>query len=132
MRIVNLVRDFRDAEARPSRASFEVADVSVAGQSEPAIRTIAPSRLIFVLPVPRRSAFAARVAIDGGVDGAPPQPLRFRVGISDDRIFEQLADVLLTPGVQAGWTELAPICRPMPAGSGAYSIVRKSGGGDSC
>jgi hypothetical protein len=100
------VRDFRDAEARPSRAAFEVADVSMSGESEPAIRTIAPSRLMFVLPVPRRSTFAARVAIDGGIDGAPPQPLRFRVGVSDDRIYEQLGDVLITPGVQTGWTEL--------------------------
>jgi hypothetical protein len=106
VRIVNLVRDVRDAEARPSRASFEVGDVAVAGRSEPAIRTIAPSRLIFVLPVPRRSTFVAQVAIDGGIDGAPPQPLRFRVGVSDDRIYEQLADVVLTPGVQTGWTPL--------------------------
>jgi hypothetical protein len=106
VRIVNLVRDVRDAEARPSRAAFEVADVSVAGRSEPGIRTMAPSRLIFVLPVPRRSAFVAQVAIDGGVDSAPPQPLRFRVGVSDDRIYEQLADVVLTPGVQTGWTPL--------------------------
>lgn len=106
VRIVNLVRESRDAEARPSPDAFEVADVSISGHSEPAIRTVAPSRLIFVLPVPRRSTFAARVAIEGGVDGAPPQPLRFRVGVSDDRIYEQLADVLLTPGVQTGWTEL--------------------------
>jgi hypothetical protein len=106
VRIVDLVREFRHAaEARPSRDSFEVADVSLSGQSEPAIRTIAPSRLVFVLPVPRRGVFVARVAIDGGVDDAPPQPLRFRVGVSDDRIYEQLADVLLTPGVQTGWTE---------------------------
>jgi hypothetical protein len=106
IRIVDLVRESRDAEARPSRDAFDVADVSISGQSQPAIRTIAPSRLIFELPVPRRSTFAARVAIDGGVDGAPPQPLRFRVGVSDDRIYEQLADVLLLPGVQTGWTEL--------------------------
>jgi hypothetical protein len=106
VRIVDLVRDFRDAEARPSRAAFEVTDVSVAGQSEPSIRTHAPSRVTFVLPLPRRSTFAARVAIDGGIDGGPPQPLRFRVGVSDDRVFEPLADVLLTPGVAAGWTQL--------------------------
>jgi hypothetical protein len=106
VRIVDLLRDFRDAETRPSPTAFELTDVSVSGQSEPAIRTIAPSRLIFVLPIPRRSTFAVRVAIDGGIDGAPPQPLRFRVGVSDDRIFEQLAEVLLTPGVPAGWTEL--------------------------
>jgi hypothetical protein len=103
---VDLVRDFRDAEARPSRAAFDVADVEVGGQSEPAIRTNAPSRLIYVLPVPRRSTFAARVALESGSDGAPPPPLRFRIGVSDDRIYEQLASVVLTPGAQTGWTDL--------------------------
>ena len=106
VQVVNLVREARDTEARPSRDAFEIGDVSLFGQSGPAIRTIAPSRLIYVLPIPLRSAFVARVALDGGVDGAPPQPLRFRVGVSDDRIYEQLADVLLRPGVQTGWTEL--------------------------
>jgi hypothetical protein len=106
VRIVDLVRLLPDAEARPSRAAFEVADVAMSGQSEPAIRTLAPSRLIYVLPVPRRSSFVARVALDGGVDGQPPQPLRFRVGVSDDRVYEPLAEVLLTPGVQTGWTAL--------------------------
>jgi hypothetical protein len=106
IRIVNLVRDLRVAEARPSPAAFEVADVSIAGRSEPAIRTIAPSRLVFVLPVPRRSTFTARVAIDGGMNGMSPQPLRFRVGVSDDRIYEQLAEVLLTPGIHTGWTDV--------------------------
>ncbi len=78
----------------------------MSGQSEPAIRTSAPSRLIYVLPVPRRSVFVARVALERGIDGAPPQPLRFRVGVSDDRIYEQLAAAVLTPGVQTGWTDL--------------------------
>ncbi len=100
------MRDFRDTEARPSRAAFEVADVEVAGQSEPAIRTNAPSRLIYVLHVPRRSTFVARVALERGSDGAPPQPLRFRVGVSDDRIYEQLATAELAPGGQTGWTDL--------------------------
>ena len=106
IRIVDLVRDFRDAEARPSRAAFDVADVEVSGQSEPAILTHAPSRLIYVLPVPRRSTFVSRVALERGSDGAPPQPLRFRVGVSDDRIYEQLAAAVLTPGAQTGWTDL--------------------------
>ena len=87
-------------------AAFEIADVSIAGRPEPAIRTIAPSRLVFVLPVPRRSTFTARVAIDGGMNGMSPQPLRFRVGVSDDRIYEQLAEVLLTPGIHTGCTDV--------------------------
>jgi hypothetical protein len=106
VRIVDLVRELRTAEARPSRDNFEVADVALFGQSGPAIRTIAPSRLIFVLPIPLRSTFSARVAIEGGIDGAPAQPLRFRVGVSDDRIYEQLSSVQLTPEAQTGWTEI--------------------------
>jgi hypothetical protein len=106
VRIVDLVREMRSAEARPSAAAFEVADVSLFGRSGPAIRTLAPSRLVFVLAIPLRSTFSARVAIDSSVDGGPQQPLRFRVGISDDRIYESLASVVLTPGAQTDWTEL--------------------------
>ena len=104
--IVDLVRELRAAEARPSPASFDVADVVVANQPQLAIRTIAPSRLIFTVAVPRRSTFVARVAVSSGLDGAPPQPVRFRVGISDERLYEPLADVLVFPETHAGWTDL--------------------------
>jgi hypothetical protein len=106
IRIVDLVRDARGADARPSPAAFEVGDVTIAGQSGPAIKTRAPSRLVYVLPIPLRSTFSARVGLDGGVDGGAPQPLRFRVGISDDRIYEQLASVQLTPGAETGWVDI--------------------------
>jgi hypothetical protein len=104
--IVDLVRELRAAETRPSPAAFDVADVLVSNQSQLAIRTIAPSRLIFTLAVPRRSTFVARVAVSSGLDGAPPQPVRFRVGVSDERLYEPLADVLVSPEAQAGWTEV--------------------------
>ena len=32
--------------------------------------------------------------------------MRFRVGVSDDRIYEQLSSVQLTPDAQTGWTEI--------------------------
>ena len=104
--IVDLVREVRGAETRPSPASFAVADVLVSNESHLAIRTIAPSRLIFTLAVPRRSTFVARVAVSSGLDGAPPQPVRFRVGVSDERLYEPLADVLVSPDTQPAWTEL--------------------------
>ena len=100
------MRELRAAETRPSPASFEIADVLVSNQSQPAIRTIAPSRLIFTLSVPRRSTFVARVAVPSGIEGASPQPVRFRVGVSDERLYEPLADVLVSPETPAGWTDV--------------------------
>ena len=50
-----------------------------------------------MLPVPRRSIFRAEIA-------AAEAPVRVRLGVSDARIYEQLAEVTVQPG--AGWTTL--------------------------
>jgi hypothetical protein len=104
--VVDLVRELSSAEARPSPASFDVLEYRIAGAGYPAIRTTAPSRLTYTLPIPRRSRLLARVSIDASAGGLPPQPLRFRVGVSDERLYEQLAEVLVTPGSHSPWTDL--------------------------
>jgi len=106
LRIVDLIRELPSAEARPARAAFEVIDFPGPGRAYPAIRTLAPSRLVYTLPMPRRGVLTARILIDASEGGPPPQPLRFRIGISDDRIYETISDVVLTPGVQAEWVAL--------------------------
>src|SRR5262245_9184223 len=55
IRVLDLVRESDGAEMRPSRAAFEVVDHTLAGEARPSIRTNTPSRLVFTLPIPRRS-----------------------------------------------------------------------------
>lgn len=68
--------------------------------TRPAIAAIVPSRLTLALPVPRGGAFHAFAA-----SAEPSAPVRLRVGISDDRIYEGLAELMLVPGRRT-WTEL--------------------------
>src|SRR5262245_21590149 len=74
VRVVDLVREFPGAEMRPTRAAFEVIDFAAADVSRPAIRTTAPSRLVFRLPVPRRGTFQVLAAIDATPGGLAAQP----------------------------------------------------------
>ena len=94
--VVDFIKELHRAEIRPA-GGFAVADHLAGGVALPAIAGPAPSRIIWVLPVPRSSVFRARVA-------ASRAPVRIRVGVSDARIYEQLANVDVQPG--AGWTSL--------------------------
>ena len=93
---MDFIKEFHRAEARPEGA-FAVAAHLTGGTALPAIAGPAPSRIIWVLPVPRGGIFRAAIA-------ATEAPVRLRMGVSDARIYEQLAEVTVQPG--AGWTTL--------------------------
>jgi hypothetical protein len=57
----------------------------------PAISGPAPGRLTWTLPMPRGGLFRARVAAVGA-------PVHVRIGVSDDRIYERLAEAAVQPG----------------------------------
>jgi hypothetical protein len=95
--VVDFIKEFDRAEARPA-GSFAVTHHLAGGTALPAIVGPAPSRITWILPVPRESVFRAHVA-------AQDAPVRVRLGVSDARIYEQLADVTVQPG--AGWSALA-------------------------
>ncbi len=94
--VVDFIKEFHRAEARPDGA-FAIAAHLAGATARPAITGPAPSRIIWVLPVPRHSRFRAEVA-------ASEAPVRVRMGVSDARIYEQLAEVTVHP--DAGWTTL--------------------------
>ena len=100
---VDLTRIFNRAEKRPA-SGFDVSSYEVAGIPRPAIVAPVPSRAIWPLPLPHRGSFRAFVAA-AGPSGAPVGPVRVRVGISDDRIYEGLAEAVLTPGAPH-WVEI--------------------------
>ena len=72
------------------------------GLSRPSIVAATPSRLIAELRFPPRGTFDAWLATTGGADPT----VRVRVGISDDRIYEGLAHVVLSTAA-GGWTPLS-------------------------
>lgn len=94
---VDFIKDFDRADKRPA-AAFAISDHLAAGTRYPAILAAAPSRLTWVLPLPRHGLFRAKVASAG------PAPVRMRIGVSDSRIYEGLAEATVTPG--SGWSTL--------------------------
>ena len=99
---VNLVDRLSAADRRPSASAFEVVAHVAAGRELPGIRAVVPSRLTMPLVMPRRAVFRADVVLAGDT----PVPVRFRIGVSDDRIYESLAEVTVQPEAGTAWTEV--------------------------
>jgi hypothetical protein len=98
---VDLVRTFDHAEKRPP-AGFDVSSYELAGVARVAIAATVPSRAIWSLRLPHHGVFRAFAALAPDAAGA----VRIRVGISDDRIYEGLAEAVLVAG-NAQWVEVA-------------------------
>ena len=94
--VVDFIKEFHRADGRPA-GTFAIAAHVAGGIARPAIVGPSPSRIIWVLPVPRRSVFRAQIAASGA-------PVRVRVGVSDARIYEQLGEVTVQP--DEGWSLL--------------------------
>jgi hypothetical protein len=92
IRVVDFIKQFDRADQRPP-GTFEIAY-----RGRPSILAPAPGRIAWTLPLPRRGRFHADVAADGAAR------VRFRVGVSDERISEQLADIVVEPA--QGWMSL--------------------------
>lgn len=97
---VALIRDFDRAETRPP-SGFEVSTQQRGDVVHPSIVAPVPSRMIWPMPLPRRGSFRAFVSLAQRTD----PPVRLRIGVSDHRIYEGLADVTVPPD-GGRWIEL--------------------------
>lgn len=95
--VVDFIKTFDRAERRPPD-SYTIADHLAAGTRRPAIMAPAPGRITWTLPLPRRGVFRAAVA------ATTSAPVRVRLGVSDTRIYEALAEVTVTES--GGWSML--------------------------
>jgi hypothetical protein len=89
---VDLIKEFDRADVRPPSS------VRVESRDRPLLAAPASSRIVWTLPLPRGGRFHAYASIEG------TGPVRFRVGVSDARVYEQLTDVVAAAG--SGWTEM--------------------------
>jgi hypothetical protein len=102
--VVDLTRELARADQRPA-GRFVVGEHIVGRVARPAISAPVPSRVTFSLPLPRHGLLRAFVALEAPTPGSAAAPVRLRVGVSDDRIYEGVATLLLAPSANT-WTEL--------------------------
>lgn len=101
MRVIDLVEEFDRAEVRPARDRFQIGDHAIAGTTRLSIAAPVPSRAIWVAPMPRRATLSLFAGLH---PSAASCSARFRIGISDDRIYETLAAHTATD--RNSWTEM--------------------------
>lgn len=94
--VVDLIKELDRAEGRPAGA-YTIAEYSAAGRTLPSITGPAPGRLTWTLPLPRHGTFRARIA-------ASVAPAHVRIGVSDTRVYESLAELDVAPG--AAWSDI--------------------------
>lgn len=102
MRVIDLIRQFAHAETRPLTGSFQIAEHTFGGRSHTSLVVPVPSRVIWTTALPERAALRVAVAVPQA--GA----VSFRIGVSDDRIYEMLVErtVRSAESASTGWTSL--------------------------
>jgi hypothetical protein len=103
IRSVDLVHEFGRADKRPP-VGFAIAERDIGGVRVPVIAAPVPSRLTLALPLPRHGVLHARAALETATPQAIPG-VRLRLGVSDQRIYEGLSEIVLPPTLGT-WTEV--------------------------
>jgi len=104
VRVIDLLNEFDRAERRPVPGA-EAPAFEIAGVARPAIVMPVPSRVTWSVPLPRRGLLRTSAALVPAASGATPPPVRFRIGISDHRIYEGLSEKVVTD--RDGWVEFS-------------------------
>ncbi len=104
VRVVDLVREMDRAEKRPADG-FAPAEYRLGDVARAAIAAAVPSRLTLPLPLPRHGVLHTFVGLAEVPSGTPAATVRVRIGVSDERIYENLAELTLTSGTRT-WQEL--------------------------
>jgi hypothetical protein len=103
---VDLLKRFDRADKRPVHGAFPIAEHTLGGQTRASLVVPASSRLVWTIAFPPRGVLRA----DGAVAGdRGPAAVSFRVGVSDDRVYETLAERVITATGTADdeWTPMA-------------------------
>ena len=99
------MHEFPRAEKRPNATGFQVAEHTLASVRRTTIDAPAPSRIIYTTRLPAHGVLRTDVAVLPGVASDTDGAVRFRIGISDGRVYEARAEQLVTIAdtKQVGW-----------------------------
>jgi hypothetical protein len=103
VRAVDLVHEFDRADKRPP-VGFSITERDVNGTPRAVIAAPVPSRLTLALPLPRHGVLHARAAVEIP-PGAVAPAVRLRIGVSDQRIYEGVTEIVLPSG-PGRWTDV--------------------------
>jgi hypothetical protein len=104
VRVVDLLKQVGHAEKRPLDGAFPIAEHTLGGVTRASLVAPAASRVTWLQALPRRGTLRADVAVPAARGHAV---VAFRLGISDDRIYETLLERHVSSDPALGWTTLA-------------------------
>lgn len=105
MRTIDLLKQFAHAETRPAAGSFQIAEHTFGGRAHTSLVVPVPSRVIWTTRLPERASLRVAAAV---MNAHGPAAVNFRIGISDDRIYDKLIESTVRSADDAGtgWTDL--------------------------
>jgi hypothetical protein len=109
VRTIDLLRRFGDADRRPADGSFGLVEHTCGGLARASISTPVPSRITWTTPVPERAVLNVDVVVP---DSSGEPIVNFRIGISDDRVYESLVERTVSSAVDCRWTRLVADLSP--------------------
>lgn len=111
-RVRDLIDELPGAERRsrmPPDRAFRLDEVVVDGVARRAILAEAPSRITWRVKVPAHATLRVSAALSPSVWRGRSDGVVFRVGISDGRVYEQLARVYVDPVHEPGDRRWVPL-----------------------
>jgi hypothetical protein len=104
VRVIDLMERLSTAETRPVDGPFEIREVTCGNVPRPSLAVPPSSRAIWSTFLPSRAVLTSGLA----VEGPPGAAVLFRVGISDDRVYEGLTSMTVrADDCGNGWTPLS-------------------------
>ena len=94
---VDLVATFPAAERRPAGATFDVADITIGGESHRTIATPGISRVTWQVHIPARAVLKTAIALKPDAWAEQGNGVLFRIGVAEGRTYEDLFTRLVDP-----------------------------------
>jgi hypothetical protein len=101
----DLIRDLATARIQPAATAdvARVGEIAGLGESDPVLLLAAPARLTWAVRFPEAAELEASVGLAGPAQGAAePRGVTLRIGIADDRSYDELARLPLHPSGSPG------------------------------